>query len=1174
MTQSLDSAKEAALQTHESRRQSFHALLRHAWQRSSFYRDLYSSLGITESKLPEVTVKDLPIIDKKLLMENFDRAVTDPRLKKADLERWMQEHRNPAENYLQDFIVVHSSGSSGTQGIFACHRADWQIAASAMAGRLPLPANYPGGRTRAAFYLASHGNFGGVSTAARLPKSIYESLILSMLDSHEHVARQLNDFQPHQLHGYSSGVHDLSRLAMRGKLKISPVRIFVGGDKLTENMERDIRYAWDVAIHDIYTATECKYIAMRQAGEDDMAIIEELNILEVLDDANRPVTENQEGRVVLTNLYDYALPIMRYELGDYVTLGKTNADSVPATINNIRGRTNDALPVTLGDGTRDTLNPIALVSFYVPGLEKLQYVSLRSDLVRIDYEGMGDLDAVIRTEFQRVLDLKGAPKTTFEIRRVARLANDPRTGKFHLVKTQHDRKADGIDVHGDLTQAENGVPGEQDLSNSLTQPVSKQSGRTAPAQTERTSRKDETAQQPVRAEQGRIEAEETSRGNRWVASPHPNQDSIRAKCFHSSGAFVEFPKEEVEQSIPERFEKSVRKNPQGIAVKAADHVVTYAELNAMANRVAHAIVRQRGSEAEPIAVLLEKGLEQIVAILGALKAGKFFALLDPSFPAARNADMLADLRPGIVITHQDSVSSMGKNERNQYRFLEIEACDVETADTDLEILIAPSERAAILYTSGSTGEPKGVIQSHRNVLHNMMLRTNTFGVCERDKLSVLASGTPNAVMNTFLGLLNGATLVLFDVKKEGTTRLVGWFLREKISICWTTAPLFRQLCETLNGDEEFLDLRHVILASDQASRADFDLFKEHFPVNTVLSNALTGSETGLLRTFMMDHETEILGNDLPVGYRVEDKETLLLDDRGKRVDFNEVGEIVVSSEYLSPGYWRRPDLTEAKFKPDPNGGDRRLYFTGDLGLMLPDGCLVHKGRKDFRVKIRGYGVEIAEVEKALHEHLLIRETVIVARRNESTEARLVAYFVASSQDGPSVSELRGFLSKKLPDYMIPSTFVKLDVMPLSPAGKVDRSALPDPDNCRPELDTPFVMSRTPVEKDLAAIWAEVLFLDRVGMNDNFFDLGGHSLAATQIASRVLKQFELEIPVRSFFASPTVAEMAAVIAESQAKKISEPELERILIEVESYPEAKAKQFLAEATRINSSSEPEE
>ena len=664
----------------------------------------------------------------------------------------------------------------------------------------------------------------------------------------------------------------------------------------------------------------------------------------------------------------------------------------------------------------------------------------------------------------------------------------------------------------------------------------------------------------------------TGRGNRKVASPR-HQEAIRVKCFRASGAFVEFPKPEVEQSIPERFEKIVGINPHGIAVKAEDQAVTYAELNAMANRVARKIVQQRGSEAEPIGVLLEKGLEQIVAILGTLKAGKFFALLDPSLPAARNTGMLADLRPGLVITNQDSVSPIGKHQRSQYRFLEIEPYDAATPGTDLELRITPGELAAVLYTSGSTGEPKGVLQSHRNVLHNMMLRTNMFGIGACDKLSVLASGTPNAVMNTFLGLLNGATLVLFDVQKEGAMRLVDWFLRERIAICWTTAPLFRKFCETLNGDEEFVDLRHVVLASDQAGKSDFDLFKEHFSVNTVLSNALTGSETGLLRTFMMDHETEILGNDLPVGYMVEDKETLLLDEEGKRLDFNEVGEIVVNSEYLSPGYWRRPDLTEAKFKLDPSGSSRRLYFTGDLGLMLPDGCLVHKGRKDFRVKIRGYSVEIAEVEKALREHPLIREIVIVARRNESREARLVGYFVASSQEAPRVSELRAFLSKKLPDYMIPSAFVKLDAMPLSSGGKVDRSVLPDPDNRRPDLATPFVAAGTPVEKGLAAIWAEVLSLDGVGMNDNFLDLGGHSLAATQIVSRVLQQFQLEIPVRSFLESPTVAAMAAVIAEYQAKTIGEPQLERILAEVESISEEKAKQFLAKSGKINTSRESE-
>jgi amino acid adenylation domain-containing protein len=683
---------------------------------------------------------------------------------------------------------------------------------------------------------------------------------------------------------------------------------------------------------------------------------------------------------------------------------------------------------------------------------------------------------------------------------------------------------------------------------------------------------DEGAQRFGRSEMRPAEAKSAGNDGR-ATSPHSMQQAIRAKYLQTARAFVEFPKDDVEHSIPERFESIVRKHPHTVAVKAEHQVVTYAELNVLANRLAHTIVRQRGTEAEPIGVLLEKGLEQIVAILGILKAGKFFALLDPSFPQARNTVILANLQPGIVITNQQNVSSTETFKKNPHHFLEIESCHAETGVTDLALRIPSTENAVILYTSGSTGEPKGVIQSHRNVLHNIMLRTNAFGIGADDKLSVLASGTPNALMNAFLGLLNGATLALFDVQKEGTTHLASWLSREKISFCWSTAPLFRKLCEMLHGKEEFPDLRHVVLASDRASKTDLDLFKKHFSVNTTLSNALTGSETGLLRTFMIDHHTEIPGNDLPVGYVVEDKDVFLLDDEGKQLGFNEVGEIVVNSEYISPGYWRRPDLTEAKFKSAPSGSGARFYFTGDSGLMLSDGCLVYKGRKDFRIKIRGYGVEIAEVEKALREHPMIKETVVVAHRNESGEARLVAYFVGSPQGNPTVSELREFLGEKLPDYMIPSIFVKLDAMPLSSGGKVDRAALPDPDESKLSV-TQFVAPRTPVEKGLAVIWGEVLSLGHVGINDNFADLGGHSLAAMQIVSRVLQHFQLEVPVRLLFEFPTVAAMAAAITKYQAKNHNGLELAETLARVESVSELEAQRLLTDSTRERSTGESDE
>ena len=230
--------------------------------------------------------------------------------------------------------------------------------------------------------------------------------------------------------------------------------------------------------------------------------------------------------------------------------------------------------------------------------------------------------------------------------------------------------------------------------------------------------------------------------------------------------------------------------------------------------------------------------------------------------------------------------------------------------------------------------------------------------------------------------------------------------------------------------------------------------------------------------------------------------------------------------------------------------------------MLPDGCLIHKGRKDFRVKVRGYGVEIGDLEKALLSHGDIKETVVVARPSEVGEVRLHAYFTTDGSKVPSVSELRTYLKEQLPEFMIPSRFMWLDALPLTAGGKVDRRALRDPGNSRPELEHSYLAPRNRAEEELSQIWIEVLGLEEVGIYDNFFDLGGQSLAATRVVSRVIKRFQLEIPLRSLLQSPTVAEMAAVIAAHQAKKVGEPELERILAEFESISDEEARRFIGE------------
>jgi amino acid adenylation domain-containing protein len=643
----------------------------------------------------------------------------------------------------------------------------------------------------------------------------------------------------------------------------------------------------------------------------------------------------------------------------------------------------------------------------------------------------------------------------------------------------------------------------------------------------------------------------------------PEQVAIRAKCFHPSGTFVEFKKEDIELSFPERFEAIVRLYSDRIAIKTTNQVVTFADLNAVANRLARAILAARGTTSEPIGLLLDNRPVLFAAMLGVLKAGKFFVAVDPSLPKAQIVTLLEDSQATLVITNQHHLTLAAEG-AIRCPLLDLDSIDQSMPSTSLCLPVSADAPALIFYTSGSSGAAKAVLWTHRVLLHHLMLTTNAFHACAEDRISLLASGTSGAVTNGLFALQIGAALLPFDVRKEGVARLASWLSEERISICWFSPPLFRTLSETLTGKGKFAALRLIRLAGDAAYQSDVDLYKQHFPRNCLLVNALSSSEAGFLSIYYLDHASQISGIEVPVGYPVADKEILLLDEEGKEVGFNEVGEIVVKSCYLSSGYWYRPDLTDSKFRPHSGDGEPRLYFTGDLAVMRPDGCLIYKGRKDFRVKIRGYGVEFAAVEKVLLELEAIREVVVAAPKNESGEARLVAYFTAQ-RPNPSAAEIRDFATKTLPDYMIPTAFVKLQEMPLTPSGKIDRNRLPEPEKSRPETGVPYVRPRTPVEMHLAEIWAEILCLNEVGVYDNFFDLGGHSLAATRVLSKVLKTFQLELPLQSLFRSPTVAEMAAVITEQQGKKLDEKELQRILTELESLSEDDAHRILSDQSK---------
>jgi amino acid adenylation domain-containing protein len=1049
-----------------SQQQRFQELLRYVWKHSTFYRDYYSAYGIHENHLADLTISDLPFLTKQILMDGFDTAVTNPRLRKRELEGWLQEHRDPRRLFDREFIIIHSSGSSGTIALFVYDRIAWQTMNSTMASRLPLPENYPSQKTRVAFYLASHGHFAVVTTAVRLPSAEYDTRIFSLLDPAEQVVRELNALQPDRLVGYSSSVTQLAEWALQGQLRIHPRRIFVSSDPLTEGMECKIQQAWGAPVYNLYGASESIYLAVKEPGQEEMTVMDDLNVLEVLGEDHKPVPPGRYGRVVLTNLYNYALPIVRYELGDYAIQGTGRPEAPFTTIRTLQGRVNDVLPVVLQNGQQDTIHPLILSEFYVAGLEKVQFISERPDHVQIEYLAGQHLDDAVRQEFQRILDLKGAAGTTVSVQRVPHIAHDPQTGKLRLVKIEGTQR-----------------------------------------------------NQPLIPVVNRA-----------------SQESTQGRRVGPTNAFIPFKKEEIEQSLPARFEQQLRRDPNRLAVQDKSYSLTYDELNRAANRVARTLLAQIEGGEEPIGLLLEHGAPMIVAILGVLKAGKIYVPLDSSYPPARIHYMLEDSQANLIVTDNKNFPLARELAQNGRHLLNIDEVDPNLSDQNPGLALSPDTLAYILYTSGSTGQPKGVIQTHRNVLAHLQSYTNIVRISAEDRLSLLHAGAfGSAKFDIFGALLNGATVVPWEVSTAGIAPIASWLRLEGISILHWLPSAFRQFVSTLTGAEMFAAVRLLVLGSEPVSRHDLELYQQYFPPTCLFVNRLGSTETGNVRFFFADQTTRLTSSWLPVGYAVEDMEVMLLDNAGKAVAVGDEGEIVVRSRYLAPGYWRRPDLTQAAFLPDPHGGSERLYRTGDVGRMLPDGCLMHLGRKDFQVKISGHRIEVAEIELALLDLPAVEEAVVVAREDTPGDTRLVAYVVSNQKPGPVISELRRFLQQKLPDYMVPSGFMLLDTLPLTPNGKVDRRALPAPGSGRPALEQPYVPPQTPVEEILAEIWAEVLGLDRVGIHDNFFELGGHSLIAIQIMSRLPKAVQVELPLRNLFQAPTVAGLASAIAHHKDKQ---------------------------------------
>jgi amino acid adenylation domain-containing protein len=608
------------------------------------------------------------------------------------------------------------------------------------------------------------------------------------------------------------------------------------------------------------------------------------------------------------------------------------------------------------------------------------------------------------------------------------------------------------------------------------------------------------------------------------------QLSVRCEVVSPKNPFIEFKQEEIEQAIPDRFEQQVKQYPKRLAIKTKKYEWTYETLNRIADGVAQAIAARRGIGEERIGLLFDHDAPMVAGLVGVLKAGKTYVPLDPSYPRERISYMLEDSQAGAIVTHSTNLSFARELTRDRLPIINIDDRDVATSADPLNLQISPSSMAYILYTSGSTGQMKGVMQNHCNVLHHIKSYTNNLHLCGDDRLTLLSSYSFDAaIMDIFGGLLNGATLYPMNIKEDGLDNLPRWLNQEQITIYHSTPTVYRYLLNALNG-ERFPKLRLVVLGGEEVLKRDVDLYKKHFPSECLFVNGLGPTEATVALQYFINKETEITGTAVPVGYPVEDTEVVLLNEAREEVAACGIGEITIRSAHVALGYWQKPELTRAVFQPDPADSKRRIYYTGDYGRLRADGSIEFVGRKDLQVKIRGHRIDVGEVETTMIERADIKEVVVVASADVYGDQRLVAYAVPRQEPSPTISELRDFLKAKLPEYMVPTAVVWLESLPLTPNGKLDRRALPVPEGVRPELATAYVAPQSRIERTIASLWQEVLLVEQVGLHDNFFDLGGHSLLLIRVHSKLREVLRKEISMIDMFRYPTVSALARYLGQ--------------------------------------------
>jgi amino acid adenylation domain-containing protein len=612
-------------------------------------------------------------------------------------------------------------------------------------------------------------------------------------------------------------------------------------------------------------------------------------------------------------------------------------------------------------------------------------------------------------------------------------------------------------------------------------------------------------------------------------------------------------------AVHSRFSQQAKKVPQEIALLTERDSWSYGELESRSNQLANYLVASGVQSGETVAIYARRSAVLVWALLGVLKAGGSFLILDPSYPAEhlRNSVRVAKPRAWIVLEGEkipadildDALSTLPCRCRlvlSQFKTSPDQDPLRSYPDSDPGLSASPDDRAYVMLTSGTSGKPKAIEGTHRPLSHFLNWHCQTFGLKESDRFSMLSGLSHDPLLrDVFTPLWLGATLCIPDLENMSPGELVDWINLYQVSVVHLTPAMSEVLMQGLMAVGVNTSLRYVFFGGDILTDLHVCGIRDLAPGATCV-NFYGATETPQAMSYFVvpernDHSHTVGGNSqrmIPLGRGIEDVQLLVLNHGREMAGVGELGEIHVRTSYLAKGYLGDETLTRGRFLTNSFTGENRdrLYKTGDLGRYRPDGNVEIVGRADRQVKIRGFRIEPEEIEAILGRHPSIKGVVVVARDDVPDERRLVAYLVAGEAGAPAIGELRSFLKSQLPDYMIPSAFVVLDRLPLTPNGKIDYKALPAPSQGRLELEGSLVAPRTAVEEVLAGIWAELLRVEQVGVHDNFFDLGGHSLLATQVISKLREAFRVDLPLRFLFNTPTVAGLAERIERTRRSEL--------------------------------------